>query len=122
MSKRINIVLPDKTVAVLDRVAAKCSRSRFIDQAVRHFVGTQGTQTLLEELKTGYRAKCRARSRDCGRVVPARRRSVAHLRDHPRAKEKQNQTHMTFPKRGDSTSSSLIQLAGMRSKRRARRS
>jgi metal-responsive CopG/Arc/MetJ family transcriptional regulator len=56
MSKRINIVLPDTTVAVLDRVAAKGSRSRFIGQAVRHFVETQGRQTLREQLKAGYRA------------------------------------------------------------------
>jgi len=57
MSKRINIVLPDKTVAVLDRVAAKgVRRSRFIDRAVLHFVETQGTRTLREQLKAGYRA------------------------------------------------------------------
>jgi CopG family transcriptional regulator/antitoxin EndoAI len=55
MSKRINIVLPDKTVAMLDRVAAKGTRSRFIDQAVRHFVETQGRRTLREQLKAGYR-------------------------------------------------------------------
>ena len=54
MSKRINIVLPDETVAVLGRVAAKGARSRFIDQAVRHFVETQGKQTLREQLKAGY--------------------------------------------------------------------
>ena len=48
MSKRINIVLPDKTVAVLDRVAAKGARSRFIDQAVLHFVEAKGRQTLRE--------------------------------------------------------------------------
>jgi metal-responsive CopG/Arc/MetJ family transcriptional regulator len=35
MSKRINIILPDKTVAVLDRVTTKGNRSRFIDRAVR---------------------------------------------------------------------------------------
>jgi hypothetical protein len=36
MSKRINIVLPDTTVKVLDRVAPKGDRSRFISQAVLH--------------------------------------------------------------------------------------
>ena len=35
MSKRINIVLPDETLAVLDRVAAKGARSRFIDDERR---------------------------------------------------------------------------------------
>ena len=56
MSKRINIVLPDTTLAVLDRVAAKGARSRFIDRAVRHYVETQGRGSLREQLKTGYRA------------------------------------------------------------------
>jgi len=56
MSKRINIVLPDKTVAVLDRLAAKGARSRFIDQAVLHFVAEQGRHTLRDQLKAGYRA------------------------------------------------------------------
>jgi CopG family transcriptional regulator/antitoxin EndoAI len=56
MSKRINIILPDKTVAVLDRVASKGTRSRFIDRAVRHYVETQARASLREQLKDGYRA------------------------------------------------------------------
>jgi CopG family transcriptional regulator/antitoxin EndoAI len=56
MSKRINIILPDKTVAVLDRVASKGARSRFIDRAVRHYVETQGRESLREQLKAGYLA------------------------------------------------------------------
>jgi CopG family transcriptional regulator/antitoxin EndoAI len=56
LSKRINIVLPDKTLAVLDRVAARGARSRFIDRAVRHYVETQGRHSLREQLKAGYRA------------------------------------------------------------------
>jgi CopG family transcriptional regulator/antitoxin EndoAI len=56
MSKRINIILPDKTVAVLDRVASRGTRSRFIDLAVRHYVETQGRASLREQLKAGYRA------------------------------------------------------------------
>ena len=51
MSKRVNIMLPEKTLAVLDRVAAKGSRSRFISQAVLHYVGIQGKQSLRERLK-----------------------------------------------------------------------
>ena len=46
MSKRINIVLPDKTVAVLDRVAPKGVRSRFIDRAVMHLIEAEGKQNL----------------------------------------------------------------------------
>ena len=56
MSKRINIILPNTTVAVLDRVATKGTRSRFIDRAVRHYVETQGRESLREQLKAGYRA------------------------------------------------------------------
>jgi metal-responsive CopG/Arc/MetJ family transcriptional regulator len=56
MSKRINIILSDKTVAVLNRVASKGTRSRFIDRAVRHYVETQGKASLREQLNAGYRA------------------------------------------------------------------
>jgi CopG family transcriptional regulator/antitoxin EndoAI len=56
MSKRINIILPDATVAVLDRVASRGTRSRFIDRAVRHYVETRGRASLREQLKAGYRA------------------------------------------------------------------
>ena len=51
MSKRINIILPDKTVAVLDRVTTKGSRSRFIDRAVRQLVATEGRANLRSRLK-----------------------------------------------------------------------
>jgi len=51
MSKRINIVLPDKTVAVLDRVTTKGNRSRFIDRAVRHLVEMEGKANLRERLR-----------------------------------------------------------------------
>src|ERR1039457_2346906 len=68
MSKRINIILPDKTVAVLDRVASKGTRSRFIDRAVRHYVETQGRASLQEQLKAGYRAN--AASAPCYRWYP----------------------------------------------------
>jgi CopG family transcriptional regulator/antitoxin EndoAI len=51
MSKRINIVLPDRTLAVLDRVASKGNRSRFISRAVLHFIEAQGQETLRERLK-----------------------------------------------------------------------
>lgn len=38
-------------MSVLDRVAAKGSRSRFIDRAVLYYVETQGKQGLRERLK-----------------------------------------------------------------------
>ncbi|MGP0072765.1 MAG: hypothetical protein ACLPWF_12635 [Bryobacteraceae bacterium] len=56
MSKRINIMLPDRTLAVLDQVAPKGDRSRFVSAAVLHYVETQGKRSLREQLKTGYLA------------------------------------------------------------------
>ena len=53
MSKRLNIVLPDRTVAVLDRLVPKGKRSRFIDRAVLHLVKSEGTANLKERLKAG---------------------------------------------------------------------
>jgi metal-responsive CopG/Arc/MetJ family transcriptional regulator len=51
MNKRINIILPSTTVAVLDRVAPKGSRSALIDRAIRRYVETQGRRNLRERLK-----------------------------------------------------------------------
>src|SRR6266478_4974666 len=59
MSKRINIILPDATAAVLDRLAPRGNRSRFIDRAVLQFVKTQGTANLRERLKAGALANAR---------------------------------------------------------------
>lgn len=56
MSKRINIILPERTVAVFDRVTAKGGRSRFIDHAVLHYIETQGRQSLRARLRAGYLA------------------------------------------------------------------
>jgi CopG family transcriptional regulator / antitoxin EndoAI len=51
VSKRINIVLPDRTLAVLDRVAPKGDRSQLISRAVLHYIESQGKQILRERLK-----------------------------------------------------------------------
>jgi CopG family transcriptional regulator / antitoxin EndoAI len=56
MSKRINVMLPDRTVAMLDRVTGKGRRSSFISRAVLHYIETQGRQSLREQLRNGYRA------------------------------------------------------------------
>jgi CopG family transcriptional regulator/antitoxin EndoAI len=56
MSKRINIMLPERTLAVLDRVAPRGRRSQFVSRAVLHYVETQGRQSLREQLKAGYLA------------------------------------------------------------------
>ena len=51
MNKRINVILPTATVAVLDKVAAKGNRSSLIDRAIRHYVKTQSRQNLRQRLK-----------------------------------------------------------------------
>ena len=49
-------MLPTKTLAVLDKVAPKGNRSRFVSDAVLHYVETQGKRSLREQLKAGYLA------------------------------------------------------------------
>ncbi len=56
MSRRINVMLPENTLAVLDRVTRKGNRSRFISQAVLHYVENRGKRSLREQLKAGYQA------------------------------------------------------------------
>ena len=59
MSKRVNIVLPDETLRVLDRVAGKGERSRFISEAVLHYVRSRGAANLRERLKHGALANAK---------------------------------------------------------------
>ena len=51
MAKRINIVSPDETLAILDRVTRKGASSRFIPHAVLSFVESEGKRNLRERLK-----------------------------------------------------------------------
>jgi hypothetical protein len=51
MTRRINIVLPEETLNIPDCVAAKGTRSRFISQAVLHYVEHRGKQNLRGRLK-----------------------------------------------------------------------
>jgi CopG family transcriptional regulator/antitoxin EndoAI len=59
MSKRLNIILPDATLRVLERVTAKGDRSRFISQAVLHYVQTHSAANLRERLKQGALANAK---------------------------------------------------------------
>jgi CopG family transcriptional regulator/antitoxin EndoAI len=61
MNKRINIVLPEATIQTIDRMARPGERSRFINQAVRHFVMHQSTEALRTRLE---RATVRDRDLD----------------------------------------------------------
>ena len=53
MHQRINITLPEDTLKLIERVAEKGDRSRFIDQAVRHYVKEIGRANLRKKLKEG---------------------------------------------------------------------
>jgi CopG family transcriptional regulator/antitoxin EndoAI len=56
MNKRINIILPEKTVGVLNRVTRRGTRSRFIDRAILRYVETEGHKSLRAHLRAAYRA------------------------------------------------------------------
>jgi CopG family transcriptional regulator/antitoxin EndoAI len=53
MHQRLNITLPAQTVQLLDRVAPKGDRSRYIDQAVRECATRQSQKNLRRLLKEG---------------------------------------------------------------------
>jgi CopG family transcriptional regulator/antitoxin EndoAI len=53
MHRRINISLPEETVALIDRMAKSGDRSRFIDEAIKHYVQEVGRGKLREQLKEG---------------------------------------------------------------------
>ena len=53
VAKRINIVLPEDTLRMLDRVAPRGSRSHLISEAVKQFVTTRARANLAAQLKQG---------------------------------------------------------------------
>ncbi len=55
--KRINITLPESTVALLESVAEKGGRSRLIDDAVKLYVENLKGNTLRQQLKEGSIAR-----------------------------------------------------------------
>jgi CopG family transcriptional regulator / antitoxin EndoAI len=54
---RINITLPEETIAMLDTVAGKGRRSAFIDTAIRKQVRDIRKNSLRERLKAGAIAR-----------------------------------------------------------------
>ena len=51
--KRINITLPEETLGFIDRVTARGDRSRFIEEAVHHYIQETGRTNLRKRLKEG---------------------------------------------------------------------
>ena len=64
MSKRINIVLPETTVHTIDRLAKPGQRSRFINEAVQHFVAHRSTEAVRAQLE-----RAAVRDRDLDREI-----------------------------------------------------
>jgi CopG family transcriptional regulator/antitoxin EndoAI len=98
MSKRINVILPDATVAVLDRVVPKGKRSRFIDRAVLQFVKTEGTANLRERLKAGALANAKLNLEIAEEWFPVEQEAWQRLEQEERA------TAKATPGAGKSTS------------------
>ena len=51
MNTRVNVILPNSTIKVLDRVADKGQRSNFIDIAIRYYIESQSKKNLRKLLK-----------------------------------------------------------------------
>jgi CopG family transcriptional regulator / antitoxin EndoAI len=66
MNKRINIVLPETTIRAIDRIAKPGRRSRFINEAVRHFVSHRSTEALRAQLE-----RAAVRDQDLDREISA---------------------------------------------------
>ena len=88
MSKRINIMLPERTLAVLDRVAPKGTRSQFVSRAVLYYVETQGKQSLREQLKAGYLANAEDSLRIAAEWFPLEEEAWQKSRTGQKAKSK----------------------------------
>jgi CopG family transcriptional regulator/antitoxin EndoAI len=66
MSRRINVILPEATIQTIDRMAKPGERSRFIDQAVRHYVANRSVEALRAQLE-----HTAVRDRDLDRDIAA---------------------------------------------------
>ena len=55
--KRLNITLPESTVALLETVANKGERSIFIDIAIKSYIKQNKQESLREKLKSGAIAR-----------------------------------------------------------------
>lgn len=57
MNQRINITLPKETLILIDRIAEKGDRSRFVDLAIKYYVEAMGMEKLEKLLKEGAIAR-----------------------------------------------------------------
>jgi CopG family transcriptional regulator / antitoxin EndoAI len=64
MNQRINIVLPETTVQSIDRIAQPGQRSKFIEQAVQHFILHKSSEAVRARLE-----QTAVRDRDLDREI-----------------------------------------------------
>lgn len=57
MHRRVNITLPEETLALIDRAVPRGDRSHLIDEAVRHFLRTRSRARLRKLLAEGARVR-----------------------------------------------------------------
>lgn len=55
--KRVNITFPQETLHLIDRVASKGDRSRFLGEAVHFYVKERGRENLRTLLREGAEAR-----------------------------------------------------------------
>lgn len=53
MHRRLNITLPEETIKLIDQVAEKGDRSKFINEAVQYYIEQKALADLREQLKEG---------------------------------------------------------------------
>lgn len=57
LHQRVNVTLPENTLALLDRVAEKGARSSFVDRAVRFYIAEVGRANIKKQLRDGALAR-----------------------------------------------------------------
>ncbi len=55
--KRVNITLPKETILLIDQVAEKGERSRFLNEAVRFYMEQAGRENIKRLLREGARER-----------------------------------------------------------------
>jgi CopG family transcriptional regulator / antitoxin EndoAI len=53
MYQKINIILPEQTVLLIEKITDKAGRSTFVEDAVKYYVEHVGKDRIREQLKLG---------------------------------------------------------------------
>lgn len=80
MNRRINVSLPDKILQLIDQFAPRGDRSRFIAEAVSHYIEFTRKTELQQKLKEGANSSGGERLEFSRRMVLFGRRTSLILR------------------------------------------